>query len=77
MANKRLQKIHGPSTCVTGSGDIQGDLGNLVDLVDLMDSDDLVDLDDLAVTATNTLGIPRENQSKSGGNATNTSIPTA
>ena len=50
MANKRLQKIHGPSTCVTGSGDIQGYLGNLVDLVDLMDSDDLVDLDDLAAT---------------------------
>ena len=47
MANKRLQKIHGPSTCVTGNGDIQGDLGNLVDL---MDSDDLVDLDDLAGT---------------------------
>ena len=35
---------------MTGSGDIQGDLGNLVDLVDLMDSDDLVDLDDLAGT---------------------------
>ena len=35
---------------MTGSGDIQGDLGNLVDLVDLMDSDDLVDLDDLAAT---------------------------
>ena len=63
---------------------IANDLGDLVDLVDLVDSDDLVDLDDLAVTrraeppftmtATNTIGIPKENQSqvitgKSAGNA--------